>query len=136
MPDRRQDVRAGSQLPGDVIGVVLAVMVGIASGGTPAQNAAVQVEKIVVVRADIDFGQGGLARHGKGFSKISVIVQVRGSVPDVTRPPAALGRSGVEICRRTEAAGITGLIPHADFPPASRGRRQRLARILYRGRSV
>src|SRR5215469_7781946 len=110
-------VCARRQKPGHIIGSVLPVMIRVGARRSAAQWLPVEKEKVIVMRGDIDLCQRRLVRHHKGLSEVSIIIRVRGPVPDVMRRPLILIQSGVKVIWRTVRAWLAGLIPDANLPP-------------------
>src|ERR1700722_10728567 len=105
-------------------------MIGVAARWAATQKLPIEIEKIIVVRRDIDLGQRRIIRNYKCLAEISKVILIGSSIPDVLRRPFVLIQSGIKINRLTVLAGLTGLVPNPHLPPESRRWRQGFARIF------
>ena len=125
----REHVDTGFHQFRHVVGVVLSIMIGIATRGPSAEKLPVEVEHVIVVRSDVDLGQARLVGHRKCLAKICEVVLVAGSIPDIFCSPLVLRQSGVEAGRHAVRRRFSCRIPDAHLPPEPRGGWQRRAGV-------
>src|ERR1051326_8850811 len=136
MPNGREHICAGFYYARNVVRIVLAVMIRIAACRTSPQKLTVEVKDIIVVRSYINLRQNRFASNRKRFSKVSKVIQVCRSIPNVARGPFVCGQASVKKVWFTIITWLAGLIPNPNLPPKPHSRRQAFARVFNRSRLI